>query len=309
VNGTRLVALATAGCAPVIAHRRRPSAFQVAGRSGSAAHQILQRSCPNVADSPHTERRIAQSACADYRPSFGGAVSVRSRQGEVKNSRGVRRTGPRPARCRPSVVSRERRVRGWWKPTAPQGWTGIHRPFPSATRRPARQNARGEPAGPWLCAPASRRVCPFEEERCGARNAPAHAPGRATKTRPTVCCQDSRTTSPRTQISQDRNSCPLRRRVRVVLSPSSLRPRSNAGELLPVDEASPWLWTAVLVGGPRRAGPPGATGRSRAPRAPRPTAPDAPGNIPTSFLRCDPFPRNVKATRRPACPPRIARLS
>ncbi len=117
-----------------------------------------------------------------------------------------------PARDRRNAgrvsCSASRRVRGWLKPTAPQGWTGIHRPFPSATRRPAGQSARGEPAGPWLCAPASRRVCPFEEERCGARNAPAHAPDQATKTRPAVCYRDSRTTSCQTQISPGRNVLP-----------------------------------------------------------------------------------------------------
>ncbi len=48
-----------------------------------------------------------------------------------------------------------------------RGWTGFSPALPSATRRPSARMV-GWTKGPWLCAPASRRVCPFEDERCGA---------------------------------------------------------------------------------------------------------------------------------------------
>ena len=69
---------------------------------------------------------------------------------------------------------------------APQGWTGIHRPFPSATRRPAVRMRGVEPQARGF-APSPRDEFALSRKKGVApRNAPTHAPDRTTKTRPAV---------------------------------------------------------------------------------------------------------------------------
>jgi hypothetical protein len=68
----------------------------------------------------------------------------------------------------------------------PQGWTGIHRPFPSATRRPAVRMRGVKPQARGF-APSPRDEFALSRKKGVApRNAPTHAPGRTTKTRPAV---------------------------------------------------------------------------------------------------------------------------